>query len=583
MEKVVGGEILAAMLKKEGVSRVFGIVDGTYLGLYAAFEKYGIELISPRHETSAVHMAGAYARLTGKLGVCMASNGPGVANVLPGIAVENGEGNRVLVITSSRRQGIAYPDRGGTYQYFDQVAVTRPMTKWSGTAPTFDRIPELMRRAFRISHRGRPGVVHIDVPENVMNGSFEIAEGWLREPQEYRRTTPIAPSPADVKRAADLLSQAERPLIHAGSGVLHAGAFDELEEAAELLQASVSTSWAARGVLPETNPLSLPTNALEAINEARTSADWVLVIGSRLGETDFWGKAPYWGRPGEQRVVQVDLDEEILGVNRPTELAIQADAKAFLAALVSELEERKQDENRMKARRDRIEKLLELRKKGQSDLGMALENQASPLHPSHVPHTLRKLTADDAVLVVDGGNTAVWAQFFHEMRVPATLLSTFKFGMLGAGLGQALGAQVARPDKQVVCVLGDGAMGFHVQEIETAVRNELPIVFVVLCDKQWGMVKLTQSVGLGGVREALGSKAEGTINTDFNEIAFDKVAEAMGAHGERVSAPGELEATLKRALDAGKTAVVHVDVDPMMHLMAPGLQLFKEMHQEPAG
>ena len=156
----IGGELLAAMLAAEGVSRVFGIIDGTYLGLYTAFEKYGIELISPRHESSAAHMAGAYARSSGKLGVCMASNGPGVANILPGVAVETGEGNRVLLLTSCRRTGIAYPERGGTFQYFDQVGVTAPMTKWSQTVHSPDRLPELARQAFSAAWQGRPGVVH---------------------------------------------------------------------------------------------------------------------------------------------------------------------------------------------------------------------------------------------------------------------------------------------------------------------------------------------------------------------------------------------------------------------------------------
>ena len=206
--KGVGGEIVAAMLAAEGVDRVFGIVDGTYLGLYASFEKYGIRLISPRHETTAAHMAGAYARATGTLGGCMASNGPGVANILPGVAVENGEGNRVLLVTSTRRQGIGYPDRGGTYQYFDQVGATRAMGKWSGFAGTFERIPELMRRAFRIAWRGRPGVVHVDVPENVLNGIHEIVDDWQRAPGTYRRLEPIAPPASQVADIAQPLTNA---------------------------------------------------------------------------------------------------------------------------------------------------------------------------------------------------------------------------------------------------------------------------------------------------------------------------------------------------------------------------------------
>ncbi len=583
MQRVVGGEVVAAMLAREGVEKVFGIVDGTYMGLYASFKKYGIELVSPRHETSAAHMAGAYARLTGKLGVCIASNGPGVANVLPGIAVENGEGNRVLVITSSRRQGITYPDRGGAFQYFNQVGVTRAMTKWSGAVPDAARIPELMRRAFRVAYHGRPGVVHIDVPENVMNGPSEIADDYLREPHEYRRTRPIAAPSGDVTAAAELLRGAKRPLIHAGSGVVHARAYAALAKLAELLQAPVSTSWAARGAFPEHNQQALPTSALEAQKEARTAADVVLVIGSRMGETDWWGKAPYWGRPGQQRFIQVDSDEEILGMNRPTDLAILADAGEFMQALARELEQKPADEATKKARAEQLVKLGGIKESERKNLDAALENMASPMGPAHVPHIARKLLSDDDIVVADGGNTAVWVQFFFDVKKPGTVLGTFKFGMLGAGPGQALGAQIAQPEARVMCIIGDGAMGFHAQELETAVRQNLPVVFVVLCDKQWGMVKLTQQFGLGTVREAIGVEEQGTINTDFSEIRFDELARAMGAHGERVADPAELEGTLRRALEANKPAVVHVDVDPMLHLWAPGLQAFKEMHQEPAG
>ncbi|MBW2404023.1 MAG: thiamine pyrophosphate-binding protein [Deltaproteobacteria bacterium] len=357
MTQVVGGDALAQMLAAEGVEVVFGIVDGTYMGFFASFEKHGIRLITPRHETSAAHMAGAYARLTGKLGVCMASNGPGVANILPGVAVENGEGNRVLLVTSCRRTPIAYPDRGGTYQYFDQTGVTRAMTKWSGAVPSFERLPELFRRAARISWSGRPGVVHLDVPETIMNGVFE-AEGLdLRPPEAYRRTAAIEPSASQVTQAAELLRNAERPHIHAGSGVLHARASSALEEVATALGAPVTTSWAGRGALADNHEQLLPIWAMEPIKKARSEADVMLVLGSRLGETDWWGKPPYWGKPDEQEMIQVDIDDEILGLNKATELAVLADAGAFLSALASELRQSPLSDQRLQTNRARTASL----------------------------------------------------------------------------------------------------------------------------------------------------------------------------------------------------------------------------------
>jgi len=220
MAETSGGEYLARMLQDEGVERVFGIIDGTYFGFYSALHRLGIEIVTPRHETSAAHMAGAYARLTGRLGVCMASNGPGVANLLPGLVVEQAEGNRVLAITSARRPAIMYPDRGGAYQCFDQAGVIGRIGKWSAAAPTFDRIPELMRKALRACWDGRPGVVHLDVPETLMNGKFKAPTPWKRE--QYRGSTPLPPPVEQVELAAQWLLEAPAPMIHAGSGVVHA-------------------------------------------------------------------------------------------------------------------------------------------------------------------------------------------------------------------------------------------------------------------------------------------------------------------------------------------------------------------------
>jgi acetolactate synthase-1/2/3 large subunit len=335
MAEISGGEVIARMLQKEGVDKVFGIIDGSYFGFYSALHRLGIEIVTPRHETSAAHMAGAYARLTGKLGVCMASNGPGVANILPGLVVEQGEGNRVLAITSARRPGIMYPDRGGTYQCFDQAGVIGKFAKWSEAVSSFERVPELMRKALRRSYEGRPGVVHLDVPENIMNGKFK-AQVAIWAPHQYRHTDPLTPTAEQVARAAQILIAAEAPMIHAGSGIIHAGAFAALRRVAELLHAPVTTSWAARGVLSETSPLAVPMPHVKLNHKIRNDSDVVMIIGSRVGETDWWGKPPYWRHPSEQTTIQIDVDGDMLGLNKPVDLAILADAKCTLELLGDE-------------------------------------------------------------------------------------------------------------------------------------------------------------------------------------------------------------------------------------------------------
>jgi len=582
MDKLTGGEVIARMLRLEGVEKVFGIIDGSYFGLYSTLGKYGIELITPRHETCGAHMAGAYARMTGKLGVCIASNGPGVANVLPGVAVENGEGNRVLLITSTRRAGIGYPDRGGAYQYFDQVGVIKPMAKWSGAVPSFARIPELLRRAFRSSHAGRPGVVHVDVPEDFMNGK-DICEA-LPEPAAYRRVSPIVPDPAQVRGAAELLIDADLPLIHAGSGVIHAGAYDELRLVAEMLHCPVCTSWAARGVFPEHNDRAIPMLYVALNNQVRNDADVVLALGSRIGETDWWGKAPNWRSPAQQRLIQVDIDDDILGLNKPTTLAILGDVKLFLKELVPHLAEMK-EKIRFDVRRTAIQKYVSERRAQRLKLDRSLRDDGPLPNAAHVARVCERFFGDDAICVIDGGNTAIWTHFYREVRCPNTILQTAKFGMLGAGVAQTLGAKIAHPNRQVYCIIGDGAMGFHPQEIETAVRNNLQVTYLVCCDKQWGMVKMNEQYAFRPIKTMFAKwlGPDESINADLGEIRWDKLAESMGAYGERISQPGDLRAALERAKESGRCAVIHVDVDPVKHMWAPNLLDFKKMHPESRG
>lgn len=581
MTEMSGGEVIAKMLQMEKVEKVFGIIDGTYFGFYSSLQKYGIELISPRHETTAAHMAGAYARLTGKLGVCMASNGPGVANILPGLVVEQAEGNRVLVITSSRRTGIMYPDRGGTYQCFDQVGVISQFAKWSEAVPSFDRIPEMMRRALRKCYEGRPGVVHLDIPENIMNTKVKANLNFW-EPHQYRITQPPGALEEQLEQATNLLLNAEFPIIHAGSGVIHARAFEELEKVAETLQAMITTSWGARSAISENNRLMIPMIHIEANNKARNEADVVLVLGSRLGETDWWGKAPYWN--ANQKVIQVDIDPNTLGANKPVELAILADVKTFLIQLYEKLLNRNEEID-LDKRKNKIEKILADIEKHRKKLDEHLVDDADPMNPAHVPAICQEVFPKDTVFVYDGGNAVIWSNFYMKLEKPGSVLSTFKFGMLGAGLGQALGAAAARENQPVCCIIGDGAMGFHPQEIETAVRNNMPIIFVVMCDRQWGMVKMNQSFALKPLKTLVKKSLspEETINTDLGEIRFDQLAESMGAHGEYVQNKEDLKLALERAIETGKCAVIHVDVDPVKHMWAPGLKYFKDMHLEPKG
>ena len=283
-------------------------------------------------------------------------------------------------------------------------------------------------------------------------------------------------------------------------------------------------------------------------------------------------------------MIQVDVDGQALGANKPAALAVMADARCFLAALAGRLESMR-DAMPLEARRRRLDHYAAAMRTERAKQDERLLDASVPMNTAHIAHTCQQVFPEGSVLVADGGNSTIWTMFFHQVRVPNRLLSTFKFGMLGAGVSQALGAAAAFPDKPVCCIIGDGAMGFHPQEIETAVRLGSRVVYLVVCDKQWGMVKMNQQFTLKPLKtlifKSLGP--DETIKADLGEIAFDRLAQSMGAHGERVADPRELKPAIERAIASGGPAVIHVDVDPVKHMWAPGLMHFKDMHLEPKG
>ena len=341
------------------------------------------------------------------------------------------------------------------------------------------------------------------------------------------------------------------------------------------------TTW----TLSELSPLAWPMVHVEANNKLRNEADLVLCVGSDVGETDWWGKAPYWAPSFRQRWIQVDVDERVLGRNRPVSLAVLADAKRFLARLAErsgrpQHADRRAPQGGGDARRGQVRRPQRARRRARQPQGADGDGarrrraraKSSPTTPS------RSSTA----ATPPSGATST-----PRSATPGAALATAHFGHLGAGVGQALGAASRGPTSRCSASSATARWRFQMQEIETAVRNDLRPVFLVCADRQWGMVKINQKVALGPVKEsfkfALGPDHEGTINTDLGEIEWNRVAEAMGAHGERVAHPDELVPALQRCVAANRCAVVHVDVDPGAHLFAPALLHFKAMHAEPAG
>jgi acetolactate synthase-1/2/3 large subunit len=555
---------LLKCLKEEGVSVLFGVLDGSFNPFLSKLDEYGMRFVNPRHEAAAAHMADAWARIRGEPGVVIGGIGPGAANMVSGIVTAHAEGSPVIALSGQRRRNIIYPDRGGSFQNVDLLGLYGSVTKWSAGVRDWRRLPELIRRAYREATTGRPGPVYLEIPEDVMRGTGDPDSVEVWSPAQYRGGRPGAGDPALIAKAVEMLAAAERPLLHAGAGVSWAGAWDEFLALSDHLAAAMTTSLAARGVVPEDHPRyfhALNRNALEA---ARGEADVVLAVGGRLGELDGWGREPSWGDPSAQKVIHVDVDPASIGLNRPVDLGIVGDARAVLMALMTALKE-------CCSPRDPHtgwEKYRALSREWREQLDAASQAGEGQVNPGRMVQIVRDFYPRDAITVMDGGNTSLWTASYNPILAPRSYLYTAKFGHLGTGLPYAIGAKLAAPERPVYLISGDGAMGFNIQELETARRYGANITVVVSCDQGWGMERTSQMF----------AQMDGTVECDlYPETRYDLVAQAFGCYGEKVDDPEQIRPALERAAASGVPALIQVMVDPMNNLAPPGILVFSSM------
>jgi acetolactate synthase-1/2/3 large subunit len=565
MTRITGGELLLKALKQEGVSHLFGIIDGSLNPLLEKLDDYGMQLVATRHEAAGAHMADGWARVAGRPGVCLAGAGPGTANMLSGVITAHAEGVPLVALSGQRRRNLIYPDRGGAFQYIDQNTCFRPVTKWNATVRDWRRIPELLRQAFRMATSGRPGPVHLEFTEDLLEEKGDAAEAAVWPAPVYRPAVPSAGDPALVAQAARILAGAEHPLLHAGVGLQWAGGWEPFQALADHLAAPISVSLGARGVVPEDHPHYLHLLNREALEAAHDAADVVLAVGTRFGELEGWGRPPAWPAAGSQRVIQVDADPTSIGLNRPVALGIVGDGAAVVTAILEGV-------RALTGPRDESPAWAEYRRlsaEWQAELEAQTQVGEGGINPGWMIRQVRAFFPREAVFAMDGGNTSLWCAAYNPIYAPRSYLFTAKFGHLGTGLPYALGAKAAAPDRPVYLVSGDGAFGFNLQELETARRHGLDVIAVVNCDRRWGMEVPGQTMAWGG---------EKLVGVDhYAGVRYDVVAQGLGCHGELVAEPDELLPALERARDSGRPAVVHVMVDQVANLLPPGLMLFGSM------
>lgn len=560
MGLVNGGEILVRCLEAEGVESIFGISDISYSLVFESAKKHDMEIIGGRHESANVHMADGWARTTGDTAVAIAGMGPGVANMVPGVINAKIEGIPLLVVATQRTPRAHHSIRRGKFQYTPQLETYKPVTKFARAVPDANRIDEYVREAFRKAWDGRPGPVYLQIADDIIRDEIDEDEFEVIDPSRYR-TSVTTPDTESLERAAEMLWEADFPLIFAGSGIEWSGAWDQLRELVEFSGATVATTTGARGILSEDHPQLVMFNS-DGGEKAIQEADVVFAIGTQVGELYRYGKPPYWGE--DQSWIHLDVDPQSIGVNRPVDLGMVGDAEKSIDALLTILEEQREPRELTPRGAEAVKDCRQMR---EDIRGEFTTEPGDPIHPGHLTREVAEFVPEDAIVAFDGGNTALWAHVFFDFHHPRSLLWTSHFGHLGTGLPYAISAKLARPDQPVFLYTGDNSFGFNLQELETAARENLDIVIVINCDYAWAMEQLGMEVEIG---EAIG--------VETSEVDYCEVARGLGCHGETVSDPDEIQPALERAVEADGPAVIQGLVDPDENIQPPGLLEFADMY-----
>lgn len=545
MARLNGGDLVVRLLAVEGVTHAFTLLGGHNYELVNACVQQGIRVIDVRHEQQAVHMADAWARATGGLGVAFVDGAPGIVNALPAMQVAYESQVPVLLCTA---QGSLAGRDMGVMQAIDQLELLRPVTKWRRTCFEQRRLPEYAATAVRYARSGRPGPVFLDFPLEHLRG--EIDEAEVTFPERYRTLARPHADPAQIRAALMLLAAAERPLIVAGSGVFWSQAGDELRAFVEESGIPVLTRNLARGLVPDDHPL-----CVGFMPSAAFGADCYLVIGTRLDWTIGLGKPPLFA--ADARAIVVDLLPELIGKNRPLDVGIVGDARAVLGQLRAELPKHRDAWCPSPTWQARTKGSLGyLRQQTVEASGLAQREPERPIHSIQLVQALGAVLRADDICVIDGGYIAAFGIQYLDARSPQGIVWVGSTGHLGVGLPYANAMQLAHPQRRVVALMGDGSFGLCGMELDSAVRHGLPIVVIIANDQGWGEIR-------DGQRRRFGPN--GVVGSQLGLTRYDRMAEALGAHGEYVEQLEELGPALERAFAAGRPALVNVRTDPEQH------------------
>ena len=541
--ELTGAQIIVECLKEQGVDTVFGYPGGAILNVYDALYEYKDEIhhVLTSHEQGAAHAADGYARATGRVGVCMATSGPGATNLVTGIATAFMDSVPVVAITANVGKALLGKD---SFQEVDIAGIVMPVTKHSYIVKDVTKLADTIRKAFLIAKSGRPGPVLVDVTKDVTAAKYEYIPH--RPATVTRETKDIRKE--DIEQAAELINKAEKPFIFVGGGGVISGASGEIAELSARIQAPVCDSLMGKGAFSGEDPMytgMLGMHGTKTSNLGVSQCDLLIVLGARFSDR-VTGNADTFAK--NAKIIQIDVDAAEINKNVYVDAYIEGDLKEVLRRLLEKIPAQNHPEW--------VAHIMEMKEK------YPLRYDESQLTGPYVIEKLYELTKGDAIISTEVGQNQMWAAQYYKYKAPRTLLTSGGLGTMGYGLGAAIGAKMGRPDKTVVNIAGDGCFRMNMNEIATSVRCGNQLIEIVLNNHVLGMVRQWQTLFYD-------HRYSHTILND--NVDFVKLAEAMGAEGICVTKKEEVEPALKKALASKGTVVLDcwIDQDLSVFPMVP--------------
>ena len=553
MGMVTGGELVVGTLRKANVKKIFGLHGAHLETIFQSCLDHHVPIIDPRHEVAAGHAAEGYARATRTLGVAMATAGPGFTNIITSIA--NAFLDRTPVLYISGSSGLGDAETNTLQAGIDQVAIVTPITKWAHRITVPQQIPRLVAQAIRMATSGPMGPVLLDMPADVL--SAQVDEDSVQIPEHILLDVVPAPQARSIDKAIQLLASAERPVIMVGVGAYQSGAADELRAFAEATGIPVFSDFQAHGLLPSKHRLYGGTfHKMADLSAPGQRPDVVLALGVRfglftLGMSDLVV-------PLAAKIIHVEIDSKEIGKVRQVALPIVADSRETLIALNARARAQKWPDYAGWQQTVRNAK-VERRKRAEADLNRT----TGPIHPLQAVSAIVDNIADSTIIIGDGAEAYHWMNEVIRQNHPGSYITHGFLGAVGFGLGLAMGAQVAHPDRPVLCLVGDGAIGFTIAEFDTMVRHNLPIVTVVMNNHSWAASQHFQEIVSGTNR---------LTGVELRDAKYHEVAAAFGCHSQRVTEIKDLGPAIKAAFASRKPSCINVAIDlaplpPELHLL----------------